>query len=91
MTLIFFVCNRWDEIHVFLQTILTILYSQSGILLNQKRKLFSSLDRVSSFHPEDELEVMGLGFFILPNIFLVVGLALSLLCFLCELYVFSKK
>ena len=66
-------------------------FFKSGILLNLKEKLLSSMKKTSEIHPEDELEVMGLGFFILPNIFLIGGLSISFVCLLCELYFHSRK
>ena len=87
-TLIFYVWRRL--IHLFVYSLI-ILFFQSGILVNLNEKLISPMKKTSKVHPEDELEVMGLGFFILPNIFLIVGLSISLACLLCELYIHSRK
>ena len=46
---------------------------QSGILMKPKQKLFASMDKASGSSPRDNLEVMDLGFFILPNALLVLG------------------
>ena len=53
--------------------------------MKPKEKLLASMERASqSPHTQNDLEVMNLGFFILPNVLLVTGLTLSLIAFLCE-------
>ena len=51
--------------------------------MKPKEKLFASMER-ASHSPQAGLEVMDLGFFILPNLLLLTGLTLSLTAFLCE-------
>ena len=61
---------------------------QSGILMKPKQKLFATMDKASGTSPRDNLEVMDLGFFILPNALLVAGLGCSLLAFIAEYFYF---
>ena len=61
---------------------------QSGILMKPKQKLFATMDKASGTSPRDNLEVMDLGFFILPNALLAFGLGCSLLAFIVEYFYF---
>lgn len=51
------------------------------------------MDKASGTSPRDNLEVMDLGFFILPNALLVCGLGCALLAFVAEQFYFhaTKK
>ena len=60
--------------------------------MKPKQKLFATMDKASGTSPRDNLEVMDLGFFILPNALLVFGLGCALLAFVAEqLYFHATK
>ena len=63
--------------------------------MKPKQKLFATMDKASGSgtSPRDNLEVMDLGFFILPNALLVFGLGCALLAFVAEQFYFhaTKK
>ena len=60
---------------------------QSGILARTRTKLEESLEAVSSYHPEDDLEVLGPEHFTLPAGFLLAGLSAAFILLLAEILV----
>ena len=58
--------------------------------MKPKQKLFASMDKASGTSPRDNLEVMDLGFFILPNALLICGLVCSIIAFICEYFYFHS-
>ena len=59
--------------------------------MKPKQKLFATMDKASGtshLSSRDNLEVMDLGFFILPNALLAFGLGCSLLAFMVEYFYF---
>jgi len=59
---------------------------QSGIIHHHETKLLQAFEKVSAFNPEGDLEVLGPQHFILPSIFLVLGLIVAFITFIYERY-----
>ena len=57
------------------------------MLRENDKKLYAALESASGFHPEDDLEVLGLEHFLLPAGFLLAGLSAAFLVFLGEILV----
>ena len=57
------------------------------MLRKNDKKLYAALESASGFHPEDDLEDLGLEHFLLPAGFLLAGLCAAFLVFLGEILV----
>ena len=57
------------------------------MLRENDKKLYAALESASGFHPEDDLEVLGLEHFLLPGGFLLAGLSAGFLVLLGEILV----